>query len=149
MKSVKPGRGPSMMNAAGSVFAVCFGVIWTAIAFSSEAPFFFPLFGICFIGLAAVQAVYNYKNATSKNRYSAFDIVDDSEEIDPLNERFTLNTGRQETAIESAEVCNEADAEDTGRRTENSDASRFCPYCGTPAENDFEFCKKCGRKLPE
>ena len=140
MKSVKPGRGPSMMNAAGSAFAVCFGIIWTAIAFSSGAPFFFPLFGICFIGLAAVQAVYNYKNATNENRYSAFDIVDDSEETDPLNEKFMSNTKMQKTIAADAEVCDEADA---------GDAARFCPYCGTPAESDFEFCKKCGRKLPE
>ena len=139
MKSVKPGRGPSMMNAAGSAFAVCFGIIWTAIAFSSGAPFFFPLFGICFIGLAAAQAVYNYRNATRKNRYSEFDIVDENEEPDPLNERFTSGIGRQKMIIESPAVCNK----------EEETAVCFCPYCGAPAERDFEFCSKCGKRLPE
>ena len=28
-------------------------------------------------------------------------------------------------------------------------ASRFCPYCGTTLQNDFEFCDNCGKKLPK
>ena len=32
MRSIKPGRGPSMMGAAGAVFAVIFGIIWTFAA---------------------------------------------------------------------------------------------------------------------
>ena len=44
MKSVKPGRGPSAMGAFGSLAAVLFGIVWTAVAASSGAPGFFPLF---------------------------------------------------------------------------------------------------------
>ena len=61
---------------------------------SNGRPFFFPLFGVVFIIMGIVQAVYHFKNATSKNRYSAFDITDAHEETDPLNERF----GRQSVA---------------------------------------------------
>ena len=83
MKSIKPGRGPSMMNAAGAVFAVIFGIIWTIAAAGMGAPFFFPLFGLLFIGMGVMSAVYNFKNATGEERYSTFDIVDSDEEPDP------------------------------------------------------------------
>ena len=45
-------------------------------------------FGLVFIGMAIYAAVYNHHNATSKDRYSFFDIVDEDEEADPLNERY-------------------------------------------------------------
>ena len=40
------------------------------------------------MGMAIYAAVYNHHNATSKDRYSFFDIVDEDEEADPLNERY-------------------------------------------------------------
>lgn len=121
MKSVKPGRGPSMMNAAGSIFAILFGIIWTAIAMSSGASFFFSLFGICFIGLAVVQAVYNFKNATGKNRYSAFDIVDEDEENDPLNERFGGEREIREAVMrERAQIAEAAKNRECGTKCRNA-----------------------------
>lgn len=41
MKSIKPGRGPSAMGAAGSIIAAVFGLIWTGAAVSMGAPIFF------------------------------------------------------------------------------------------------------------
>ena len=78
MKSVKPGRGPSAMGAAGSIIAVIFGIFWTIGAASMGAPPLFPLFGVLFVIIGIVQTVYNLKNATGKNRYSSFDIVEDA-----------------------------------------------------------------------
>ena len=129
MKSIKPGRGPSMMNAAGAVFAVIFGIIWTIAAAGMGAPFFFPLFGLVFIGMGITSAVYNYKNATSEERYSAYDIVDGDEEPDPLNARFGKERG---TADDAAPASNEF---------------AFCPYCDRELEEDFAFCPRCGREL--
>ena len=135
MKSVKPGRGPSAMGAAASIFAVLFGCIWTGVAVSSGAPWFFALFGILFIVMAAVQGIYNFKNATGKARYSSFDIVDAESEPDPLNEYFGEDRERK--------IENNADTEaDAGER-------RFCPYCGAGIRGDFRFCAKCGRELPD
>ena len=133
MKSVKPGRGPSMMGGIGAVLAALFGVFWTIMAAQLGAPAFFMLFGVIFVGIGIVQAVYNFKNATGKNRYSSFDIVDSREEQDPLEERF----GR---GIEDPPERGEA-------RSRHAD--RFCPYCGRPVEGEFEFCPRCGKKLPE
>ena len=78
MKSIKPGRGPSMMGGLGSVFAGVFGVIWTIAAVQMGAGIF-ALFGVVFILFAVLQAVYQFKNATGENRYSVFDITEEGE----------------------------------------------------------------------
>lgn len=133
MKSVKPGRGPSAMGAVGSVIAVIFGIFWTIMAASLGAPIFFPLFGILFIIVGIVQAIYNFKNATGENRYSAFDIVDSSEEPDPLDRHFRPESGAEAAPAEDGE----------------SGDFRFCPYCGARLGSGFTFCGKCGKRLPE
>lgn len=134
MKSIKPGRGPSLMGGIGSVVSIIFGIFWTVLAASMTQGFglvgmIFPLFGVLFIIIGIVNAVYNFKNATGENRYSAFDITDDTEEPDPLNERF----GTPAEHVHSA------------RPSGNS----FCPYCGAPVQGDFAFCRKCGKQLPK
>ena len=130
MKSIKPGRGPSMMSGVAGVAVGIFGVIWT-IGAASIGGGLFALFGVVFIVIAIVNAVYNFKNATNKNRYSTFDIVDDSEEPDPLNERFGGTAYGAEQTYK---------AEGGG--------SEFCPYCGADVEEEYVYCNKCGKKLP-
>ncbi len=127
MKSVKPGRGPSGMSAIGAVIGIVFGIFWTITAISMGAPFMFPLFGVLFILIGIVNAVYHYKNATGENRYSVYDITDESEEPDPLNVRF----GQQHQTYRSGTTA------------------RFCPYCGRNANADYEFCPGCGKRLPD
>ena len=146
MKSIKPGRGPSMMGGIVCIAVAVFGLLWTIGASSVSSSFggigtfhdpgfgggidaIFPLFGVVFIIIAVVSAVYNFKNATGKKRFSEYDIVDSREEPDPLNERFG------DPASLTHEAVPEADA--------------FCPYCGAPAENDYHFCNSCGKKLPQ
>ena len=159
MKSFKRGRGPSMM---GGVVAVCmavFGLIWTIMASNiTKNPFgdmgglegiqgfgatgttgmfntvgsIFPIFGVVFMVIAIAIAVYNFKNATGKNRYSEFDIVDGNEEPDPLNQRFGS------ASYESSE----------GNGQTESPESRFCLYCGAKARQGYEYCNQCGKKLP-
>ncbi|MBE6648332.1 MAG: zinc-ribbon domain-containing protein [Ruminococcaceae bacterium] len=120
MKSIKPGRGPSFMSGIMCIFVGLFGVVWTVVSASAGGGVF-ALFGIVFIAVAVIQAIYNFKNATGKNRYSAYDITDENEEPDPLNHRFG---------------------------DKHDDENKFCPYCGNSVEDDFEFCNKCGKKLP-
>lgn len=126
MKSIKPGRGPSMMSGVVGIFMIGFGILWTVIA--AQASGIFALFGVLWTGIAIAMTIYNFKNATGKNRYSAYDITDSSEEPDPLNERF----GNSQTNTQKKD-----DAD-----------NKFCPYCGNPVEEDFEFCNSCGKKLP-
>ena len=126
MKSIKPGRGPSMMSGVIGIFMIGFGILWTVIA--AQASGIFALFGVLWTGIAIVITVYQFKNATAKNRYSAFDITDAEEEPDPFNERFG-NTKEIPQKKDDAE-------------------NKFCPYCGIPVKDDFEFCNSCGKKLP-
>lgn len=129
MKSIKPGRGPSAMGAMGAVVAVIFGIFWTIMAASAGAPVFFPIFGILFILIGIVQAVYNFKNATGENRFSEYDITEDGEEPDPLERRSHSAAGAEPPS-------------------HGGGASRFCPYCGAKAGEGFVFCPQCGRQLP-
>ena len=69
-----------MMGGMGSVAAAVFGVIWIIAAVRMGAPGAFPLFGFVFIAIAVGQAVYHFRNAKGKNRYSVLDIVDSREE---------------------------------------------------------------------
>ncbi len=123
MKSIKPGRGPSMMGGIMGIAVAVFGVIWTVIA-ASMGGGLFAIFGVVFVIVAIVNTVYNFKNATGKNRYSTFDVTTDEEEPDPLNERYGVN-----------------------RPYEADTAFRYCPYCGNRVENDHEYCSRCGKKL--
>ena len=136
MKSIKPGRGPSMMNAFGSIFSVIFGIIWTIAAMKMGAPFFFPLFGILFICMGVMQAVYNYKNAIGENRFSSFDITENGEERDLLNDYFNK---------ENENLLKENIPAEKSGGSEN----KFCPYCGKEVGSDFIFCPKCGKQLPK
>lgn len=133
MKSIKPGRGPSKMGAVASIAVAVFGVFWCIGAASFGAWMMVP-FGLIFVGLAVYGAIYNFRNATSENRHSIVDIVDAEEESDPLNERY----GR-------------GSKNGYGDRTQGASGTNvtYCPYCGRPAEGDYEFCPGCGRKLPD
>jgi len=136
MKSIKPGRGPSMMGGISSIFAALFGVLWTILA-ASMGGGIFALFGIFFIGMAITSAVYNIKNATGKNRYSSFDITEGHEEPDPFNEYFGNNTYYSSSTSDS-----------NSSQQQSSRDSKYCPYCGTKVEGDYLYCNQCGKKLP-
>lgn len=131
MKSVKPGRGPSALGVWGAIVAVVFGVVWTAAAASMGAPAVFPIFGVLFIITGVVVGVYHFKNATGKHRYSAFDITEDGEEPDPLQERFgqPSDAARQDAARQDG-------------------GAGYCPYCGAPSDAEYAFCRSCGKELP-
>ena len=130
MKSIKPGRGPSMMGGIMGIAVAIFGVIWTCAAAQIAGPF--ALFGIVFIAIAVCSAVYNFKNATGENRYSVYDITEDGEETDPLNERFGANNNENSSKTEQR----------------NGKKSNFCPYCGAELASDFVYCNCCGKKIP-
>ena len=143
MKSIKPGRGPSAMGLMGSIFGIVFAIFWTIMAVSMGAPWFFCMFGVMFVIMAIATAIYNYKNVTGKNRYSEFDIGDEHEESDPFNDRFGF--GHEDRY---ADEPGRYDMSDRFGRADSAGESNFCPYCGAPAGPEFEFCNKCGKKLP-
>ena len=111
-----------VMGVAGALF----GVFWTVMAIAGGAWFMAP-FGLIFIGVAVYNTVYNFKNATGKNRYSEYDIVDESEEPDPWDEKFGNIRKEEKVSVTAA---------------------KYCPYCGEKAKEDYKFCSSCGRELP-
>ncbi len=127
MKSIKPGRGPSFMSGVIGIFMIGFGLLWTVLA--AQASGIMALFGILWTGVAIATTVYNFKNATGKNRYSQYDITDEHEEPDPFNERFSGKVNYNGTQKSNEETV-------------------YCPYCGNPVAEKYEYCPKCGEKLP-
>jgi hypothetical protein len=127
MYSIKPGRGPSFGGVVGGIIAAVFGVIWTIGAASMGAPPFFALFGVVFVLVAIGGTAYNLYNATSRNRFSNFDITTPGEENDPLD----VMAHKEEAPP---------------RRADRAEA-KFCSQCGTQLENSYKFCPKCGKEL--
>ena len=115
-----------MMGGVVGIFMIGFGILWTC--FAARANGIFALFGVLWTGVAIAITVYNFKNATRKNRYSVYDITDAGEEPDSLNERF-------------------GNPQNTVQKKDNAE-NQFCPYCGTSVAGDFKFCHHCGKKLP-
>ena len=132
MKSIKPGRGPSMMGGLMSIAMAIFGFLWVIVTINAGGGVF-AAFGLIFIVIAIIQAVYHFKNASGKNRYSTFDIVDGQEEPDPLHQQYGAPFEYE-------------NAESYGPQSERN---HFCPYCGAKIQNDFAFCSRCGKKLPD
>ena len=132
MKSIKMGREPSFMGGIMGIVAALFGLFWTFTVLSSGGGMF-GLFGLLFVGIGILNAVRNFRNAFSKKRRSEFDIVDETEESDPWNERFGSNDSYEKTVFDS----------------DAFDGNAFCPYCGNAVERNFRFCNNCGRKLPD
>ena len=135
-----------MMSGIAGIGAAVFGVFWTILAVRMGAPIFFAAFGIIFVVMAIVGVIYNMNNATGEKRYSAFDIVDEGEEEDPLNEKFGRNA-KADSAGRTAHEVPEAQEErfHAAPQSENN----FCPYCGAPVKETYTFCRKCGRRLDE
>ena len=146
MKSIKPGRGPSMMGSIAGIGVAIFGVFWTIMAVQMGAPIFFAAFGVIFVVIAISGVVYDLHNATGEKRFSTFDIVDEEEEADPLNERFGQHTrSKCPDKDENRTVAEQELSEKSAGGGENN----FCPYCGAPVKGTYTFCRKCGRRLDE
>lgn len=134
MKSIKPGRGPSFLSGFVSICMALFGLFWF-IAVLSMGGGLFACFGLIFVAVAVGNAVYSFRNATGQSRYSAFDITDGEEEPDPLNQKY----GKPRENREDKDEKTDADAKSE---------TNFCPYCGEPVSEGYQFCRQCGKKLP-
>jgi len=88
MYSLKPGRGPSFIGGVSALGAAAFGIFWTIMAVQMGVGSIFPLFGVIFVIMGIVMAIYNFSNASRKNRNSVLDITSAREEPDPLNQIF-------------------------------------------------------------
>lgn len=121
-----------MGGAIGGLAVAAFGVFWVITAASMGAPSFFVGFGVVFILMALGGAAYNFYNATSKNRFSHFDITGPGEEIDPLDARHRGVSGSRGNGANSAN---------------SGEKSAYCSDCGTKLKPIYEFCPNCGKDV--
>ena len=184
MTSVKPGRGPSFMGGIASIIASLFGLLWFFATRSMMSGFsgvggwdfgpaaFFPFFGLLFVVMGVANAIYNFRNATAKNRHSVLDITDGEDEPDPLDPRFRGLGSREDLPAGTWDNPQAGTRDDSqagtrggsrsGLRPEprpgsqgglggidRGEAESYCPYCGRPVNDVFDFCPGCGRKLPD
>ena len=128
MKSIKPGRGPSLLSGIATLIGIAVIICFAAMAIKMRQTFFLIIAGfillvyICF-------TIYHFSNAIKKNRHSILYIEDD----------------RESNSSPSAEP-KEPSALLNGKPIDGV-APRYCPYCGKDTESDFLYCKFCGRKL--
>ncbi len=108
MKKVYPGRGPSAMGVMSSIFAVVFGIFFVFSSMKMGAPAMFQLFGLGFVIMAIVTALYHYRNAFSDERMSMMDIEDNVREVKLSDKR------------EFCPYC--------GKKMDGD--YPYCPYCG-------------------
>jgi hypothetical protein len=134
MYSVKPGRGPSLMGGVAAIAVAIGGIFWIMFTNSLGAPGFFTAFGVIFVVLAVISAIYNFTNAAGKERMSAFDVTTGDEEGDPVARAFGHSAPKSVDRGQSS----------AGPTRFEGD---FCPYCGHKLEGDFDYCPKCGRDV--
>lgn len=130
MYSIKPGRGPSLMGALGGIVVAIFSIAISVIAASEGGPSIFIFFPATFAIFAIIGVIYNFYNATQKDRMSTLDITTDGEESDPVAQAM----GHAPTARH---------AEGNGRQL----AGNFCPFCGSSVSAQFKFCPQCGKGI--
>jgi len=138
-----------MMGGIGGIGAAVFGVFWIFFALSIGAPPIFALFGILFIVMAIAGSIYNFSNATRKNRFSTFDITSGEEESDPLTKAFghekkdyrkgsTYRRREESSPVEPAPPSSESPRQYEGN---------YCPFCGEEVKPEFDFCPQCGKDI--
>lgn len=141
MYYLKPGRGPSFLGGIGAIAAGMFGIGWTAMAMSIGASPFIVLFGVLFVFLAAGMGAYHFYNATSRNRFSQWDLTTDQEESDPISNM--MGYGKQ---IHFSQDLAEGDQEEW-YDSEGQYGGEYCPFCGNKVEKQFDFCPNCGKDI--
>ena len=113
MKSIKPGRGPSLiaciMDIIIGAYCILFSIIMFCFSGGDSIGIVFVLFGVISIPITVISALNHFRNAIGKGRFS----------IDPLKDRL-LNYKHEDI-------------------TKGISDSSFCPYCGTKVMDNFEY----------
>lgn len=124
-----------------SLFTVLFMVYWTYSAIAGGAPVILWAFG----GLGLYTTVRNtintykkYKNSKNDGQYIQYTDYSQPESSDPWDKNFRMENqqyGGEPYIAESYPAP--------------GTSANFCPYCGVQVEPHHDFCKNCGRQLPD
>lgn len=137
MKSIKRGRASSLTSGiVGIAMSIAFFGIATQVSSDFGEFAFVPMImGLIVLGVSIAEII----GATRKNRFSEYDIADDGEEPDPLNQYY----GGQAQSTQNWQSPTSAPAQP------GTAAQSYCPYCGTRIEQGYAYCPSCGKRLPE
>lgn len=135
MKSIKPGRAPSLMGGVMSLLVGLFGIVWTGRR-------------VC-VGRRRVRALWR---DLRDHRHRAGRV--------PLQKRcgekplFRIRHHRRARGAGPAfgalrRAGTDAQQGASAAPEGSAPGSLFCPYCGAPAALDYAFCKRCGKRLPD
>ena len=75
----------------------------------------------------------------------------DDEDARPVSERFydAFESIRDRMKKGASYTIVDDDEESDPLNERCGGENMFCPYCGTKINEDFEYCPKCGKRLPE
>lgn len=118
----KERKAGASYSIAMNIFVLLFGIVWCVLV-ASTGVWFMLLFGLFFVGMAAYRLIMCVKVANSEKEKKAADPWD-------------RPAGQQSYQSEPP------------RQAPQSGGSGYCPYCGSAIQPGFEFCPKCGRRLP-
>ena len=137
MKSIKRGRASSLTSGiVGIALSIAFFGIATQVSSDFGEFAFVPMImGLIVLGLSIGEII----GATRKNRFSEYDITDDGEEPDPLNQYYGAQARPDQERQSPAATPTGADAA----------LASYCPYCGTRIEQGYAYCPSCGKRLSE
>ena len=137
MKSIKRGRASSLTSGiVGIAMSIAFFGIATQVSSDFGEFAFVPMImGLIVLGLSIGEII----GATRKNRFSEYDITDDGEEPDPLNQYYGAQARPDQERQSPAATPTGADAA----------LASYCPYCGPRIEQGYAYCPSCGKRLPE
>jgi hypothetical protein len=110
-----------------AVLLALLGLIWTVNVVSrlSSREDMLASFGVLFICVAVVIAVYCFKKAAEAGRC-------ENEYDNEIIKNISLTDGK---------------AGNYGKKETHEEKEKFCPHCGTPASGYFDTCLNCGKKL--
>lgn len=123
-----------------SIFTVLFMLYWTASAIKSGAPIIFWAFGLLGLYTTVRGAINQYrklKNSKNGGQYSQYTDYRSAGGTDPWDRNFR------------SDVQQDADGYITESYPVPGTSANFCPYCGSQVKSDHDFCKNCGRQLPD
>ncbi|MCF7955479.1 MAG: zinc ribbon domain-containing protein [Phycisphaerae bacterium] len=165
MKKINPNAGLGIMAIVVPVFFgiffVIFGILFGAGAMAMGAPFIFGIGGGFFavIGVCVVISGI-FMGIKMKRKIQSGGSFDDMDDV-PFDESFShkLRSGTTVTIkdfdIDTEPVSDAPDddfeetKDDKGSEKDKDNLFKagFCTNCGTTAEEGYNFCPKCGKKV--
>lgn len=129
MNSREPDNKPSNKKRLVALIAILAGGALAALSIHLNWPAILPVFGMMLLFYGVLEGVSCISGKTEGHGFSSMYSIPELDDL-PDAQKMPPTQTRPTSAAPSVET-------------------RFCPYCGAPAESDYVFCRSCGKKLPD